>query len=139
MNSREGGVADAIEVAGLWTDLPGIYAAMMATAEVHGVHAYAHVSHVYPSGGGMYVIISAQHADDAVAAVAYQRLVDDLLVACHEAGGSISHHHGIGRGKAHLLPLEYGEAGASLLRAIKHALDPDRLLNPGVLGLGEEA
>jgi len=139
MNSREGGVADAIEVAGLWTDLPGIYAAMMATAERHGVHAYAHVSHVYPSGGGIYVIISLQNADDEAATVAYQRLVDDLLVACHEDRGSISHHHGIGRGKAHLLPLEYGETGTSLLRAIKRAVDPDLLLNPGVLGLGDEA
>lgn len=139
VNSREGGVADAIEVAGLWADLPGIYSAMMATAERHGVHAYAHVSHVYPSGGGIYVIISLQNADDEAAAIAYQRLVGDLLVACHEERGSISHHHGIGRGKAHLLPLEYGETGTSLLRAIKRAVDPDQLLNPGVLGLGDEA
>ena len=134
-NSRDGGIADAIEVAGHWGDLPGIYAAMMAAAELHGAHAYAHVSHVYPSGGGLYVIFSMQESDDEAAAVSYQRLVDDLLVACHETGGSISHHHGIGRGKAHLLPLEHGAAGTSLLRAIKRAVDPDALLNPGVLGL----
>jgi alkyldihydroxyacetonephosphate synthase len=77
--------------------------------------------------------------DDAAAAVAYSRLVDDLLAACHETGGSISHHHGIGRGKAHLLPLEHGASGTALLRAIKRAIDPKTLLNPGALGLGEEA
>ena len=85
------------------------------------------------------MIFSIQNADDDAAAVAYQRLVDDLLVACHEAGGSISHHHGIGRGKAHLLPLEHGESGTAFLRAIKRAIDPNALLNPGALGLGEEA
>src|SRR4029078_9088129 len=115
------------------------HVAMMAIAERHGAHAYAHVSHVYPSGGGLYVIVSLQNVDDAAAAVAYSPPVDDLLAACHETGGSISHHHGIGRGKAHLLPLEYGETGTSLLRAIKRAVDPDLLLNPGVLGLGDEA
>jgi alkyldihydroxyacetonephosphate synthase len=138
-NSREGGVADAIEVAGLWRDLPAIYDAMMAAAERHGALAYAHVSHVYPSGGGLYLIFSVQNANDGAAAVVYQRLVDDLLVACHDTGGSISHHHGIGRGKAHLLPLELGESGTALLRAIKRAVDPDSILNPGVLGLRVEA
>ena len=138
-NSREGVVADAIEVSGLWKDIPSIYVGMMATAERHGAHAYAHISHVYPSCGGLYVIFSIQKADDEAAAGAYQRLVDDLLIACHEAGGSISHHHGIGRGKAHLLPLEHGESGMAFQRAINRAIDPNALLNPGVLGLGEEA
>ncbi|MGH2562582.1 MAG: FAD-binding oxidoreductase [Thermomicrobiales bacterium] len=137
-NSRDGGIADAIEVAGLWDDLPTIYAAMMRVAEHHGARAYAHVSHVYPSGGGLYVIFSIQDTDDGAAVDSYQRLVGDLLVACHEAGGSISHHHGIGRGKAHLLPLEHGAAGTAVLRAIKRAVDPEALLNPGALGLGAE-
>jgi alkyldihydroxyacetonephosphate synthase len=111
----------------------------MAAAERHGALAYAHVSHVYPSGGGLYLIFSVQNANDGAAAVVYQRLVDDLLVACHDTGGSISHHHGIGRGKAHLLPLELGESGTALLRAIKRAVDPDSIINPGVLGLRVEA
>jgi alkyldihydroxyacetonephosphate synthase len=135
-NARDGGVADAIEVAGLWSDLPAIYAAMMEAAGRHSAHAYAHVSHVYPSGGGLYVIFSLQDADNSAAAVSYQKLVDDLLTACHETGGSISHHHGIGRGKAHLLPLEHGAAGTKFLRAIKRALDPNSVMNPGALGLG---
>jgi alkyldihydroxyacetonephosphate synthase len=112
---------------------------MMRVAERHGAHAYAHVSHVYPSGGGLYVIFSAQANDDDAAVDAYQRLVDDLLLACHETGGSISHHHGIGRGKAHLLSLEHGATGTTLLRAIKLAVDPRSIMNPGTLGLGGQA
>ncbi len=82
------------------------------------------------------MIVSGQADDDDAAMVQYQRLVDDLLVACHEAGGSISHHHGIGRSKAGMLPMEYGDAGMTVLRSIKRALDPHGIMNPGVLGLG---
>jgi alkyldihydroxyacetonephosphate synthase len=136
-NSRAGGVADAIEVAAFWRDLPDVYEAMMAAAARHGAHAYAHVSHVYPSGGGLYVIFSAEAGDDAAAADRYRRIVDDLLAACTGAGGSISHHHGIGRGKAARLAAEHGEAGFEFLRAVKQAIDPRGIMNPGVLGLGE--
>jgi alkyldihydroxyacetonephosphate synthase len=135
-NSSEGGYADAIEVAACWNDLPAVYAAMMRVAERHGAHAYAHVSHVYPSGGGLYVISSARADDDENAISSYQRLVDTLLTACHEAGGTISHHHGIGQGKARMLPAEYGEAGMNVLRTVKRTLDPHGIMNPGVLGLG---
>jgi alkyldihydroxyacetonephosphate synthase len=133
-NSRPGGVADAIEVAAFWRELPAVYEAMMAAAR-HGAHAYAHVSHVYPSGGGLYVIFSVQASDDEAAVDRYRRLVDDLLDACLAAGGSISHHHGVGRGKATRLPGEHGETGMALLHAVKRAIDPHGIMNPGVLGL----
>ena len=48
-------------------------------------------------------------------------------------GAGIAHHHGIGRVRSEYLEREIGEAGVALLRAIKRALDPDGLLNPGVL------
>jgi alkyldihydroxyacetonephosphate synthase len=134
-NSRGGGVADAIEVAGFWRDLPIIYAGMMAAAARHNAHAYAHVSHVYPAGGGLYVIFSAQTGADETAVMCYQETVDALLQACVIAGGSISHHHGIGRGKAHWLPSEHGTTGYDLLQRVKHAMDPHGIMNPGTLGL----
>ena len=62
--------------------------------------------------------------------------MDDLLAACLENGGSISHHHGSGRGKAQWLAAEHGDAGMELLKRIKHAVDPFGIMNPDVLGLG---
>ena len=44
-------------------------------------------------------------------------------------------HHGIGVRLGPLLPLAYGEESFRLLQTIKHALDPDDLMNPGKLGL----
>jgi len=49
-------------------------------------------------------------------------------------GGNVSHHHGVGKAKAAWLEGEHG-TGMDVMRGIKHALDPDRLMNRGVLGL----
>jgi alkyldihydroxyacetonephosphate synthase len=47
--------------------------------------------------------------------------------------GGIAHHHGIGRVRRDYLAWEIGDAGISLLSALKRAIDPDWLLNPGNL------
>jgi alkyldihydroxyacetonephosphate synthase len=134
-NSGLGSIADAIEVAALWKDLPTVYKAMMDSVSRHGAQAYAHVSHVYPAGAGLYVIFSAKTTDDETAVSTYLRIVEEMLQACLDAGGSISHHHGIGRGKSKLLSRELGAGGTAILQAIKRAIDPHGIMNPGVLGL----
>jgi alkyldihydroxyacetonephosphate synthase len=50
-----------------------------------------------------------------------------------DLGAGIAHHHGIGRVRRDYLSGELGESGVALLRAIKRALDPENLLNPGAL------
>jgi alkyldihydroxyacetonephosphate synthase len=50
------------------------------------------------------------------------------------AGGSISHHHGIGRIRARWLPEEL-EGWWDVLVAVKRAIDPNGIMNPGALGL----
>jgi D-lactate dehydrogenase (cytochrome) len=52
-----------------------------------------------------------------------RRAIDD--------GGTCTGEHGVGYGKAGYLELEHGAAGVRLMRAIKHALDPDDIFNPG--------
>jgi alkyldihydroxyacetonephosphate synthase len=49
-------------------------------------------------------------------------------------GASISHHHGIGRNRARFVGQALGSA-AAVLESMKEVLDPQHLLNPGVLGL----
>lgn len=48
-------------------------------------------------------------------------------------GGSLSGEHGDGRARSELLPLMYSADALRLFAAVKHAFDPDDLLNPGVL------
>jgi alkyldihydroxyacetonephosphate synthase len=49
------------------------------------------------------------------------------------AGGTITHHHAIGRDHAAWLPAEVGALGIELLRAAKSELDPAGVMNPGKL------
>jgi alkyldihydroxyacetonephosphate synthase len=60
--------------------------------------------------------------------------VDRLLELAQDLGGSMEYCHGVGVRLAHLLARELG-AGTTILSALKRALDPDHLLNPGKLGL----
>jgi alkyldihydroxyacetonephosphate synthase len=53
--------------------------------------------------------------------------------SCAEAGGTITHHHGVGRLKAPFLTQDLGETGADVLTRISKALDPAGIMNPGVL------
>jgi len=69
----------------------------------------------------------------------YQRCVDAALQACLAEGGSISHHHGIGRGKQNWMKEEHGQAGWELLRTLKQAIDPENIFNPGVMDYHEPA
>lgn len=58
------------------------------------------------------------------------------LAACDAIlahGGTITHHHAIGRDHAPWLPGEVGELGIELLRAAKATLDPAGIMNPGKL------
>jgi D-lactate dehydrogenase (cytochrome) len=57
--------------------------------------------------------------------------VDALVVRAHELGGTCTGEHGIGIGKREALVAEVGEEGVEVMRAIKRALDPLGLLNPG--------
>jgi alkyldihydroxyacetonephosphate synthase len=49
-------------------------------------------------------------------------------------GGNLSHHHGIGINRARFMAGALGE-GMAVLGAVKQALDPQGILNPGKLGL----
>lgn len=56
-----------------------------------------------------------------------------VLTAVSEAGGSLSAEHGVGRDKAAALQLRRSPAEIATMRAIKNALDPEDLMNPGVI------
>jgi FAD/FMN-containing dehydrogenase len=60
--------------------------------------------------------------------------VDDAVLRLVVAmDGSISAEHGVGRAKARWLPLARSAAEVAAMQAVKSALDPDGLMNPGVL------
>jgi FAD/FMN-containing dehydrogenase len=61
-------------------------------------------------------------------------VIDEMLQACQDMGGSMEYCHGAGLRLAHLMEREHGP-GHDVMRRVKAALDPKGILNPGKLGL----
>ncbi len=90
-----------------------------------------HVSHVYPTGASLYFTVVSGQSGDPVAR--WRRVKAAASRAITQTGGTITHHHAIGIDHQPWLTAEIGDLGVAVLRAVKHTLDPDGILNPGVL------
>jgi glycolate oxidase len=80
--------------------------------------------------GNLHVNIMYHKADpDACrrAETAVQQLMEKVV----ELGGAISGEHGIGLAKTPFLRLQHSDAEIGAMQAVKHALDPKGILNPG--------
>ena len=62
------------------------------------------------------------------------RVVEQLLTLTQDMGGAMEYCHGVGMKLGHLLARELG-LGHDVVRALKQALDPANIMNPGKLGL----
>ena len=132
---EQGVVVVTIEVAATWSRIDALYRGVVdALARVPGVlSATAHSSHSYRSGTCLYFSFAAKPDDPARLRETYAACWRGAMEATLAAGGGIAHHHGIGRVRRPWLADEIGETGVTVLRALKHALDPGALLNPGNL------
>ena len=71
---------------------------------------------------------------DRVDSEEFANTVDDVLRLAQDMGGTMEYCHGTGVKLAHLLAREWG-VGLEVIRAMKQALDPANIMNPGKLGL----
>lgn len=97
----------------------------------------AHLSHAYPDGACLYFSFALQVREEPPSGArsrAYAAHLERILALTERAGGSISHHHGIGLARGGYLESALGR-GYGLLSALKATLDPRGTLNPGKLGL----
>ncbi len=132
---EQGLVADTIEVATGWGRLARLYEAVIEaiSAVPTVIAATAHTSHAYQSGANLYFTFAAQPSDPDQYQSVYDACWAAAMQAATDCGAGISHHHGIGRVRRPWLADELGDAGVKVLRSVKAALDPQNLMNPGVL------
>lgn len=128
------GLVETMEVSGTWTVLRDLYHDMKETLGASTDLIGCHLSHVYADGACLYFTLAAACNDDEEAHARLEGWWEEGMRVCLERGGSISHHHGIGRTKARWLEGELG-GWMAVLRAVKQALDPKNIMNPGALGL----
>jgi alkyldihydroxyacetonephosphate synthase len=125
-----GVIVDTMEVAGLWSALPRLYDGIKTALSGRAQAVACHLSHLYPSGSSLYFTFLITGADDHDAETGYREAWQQAARTCTEAGGTITHHHGVGRLKAPFLAGELGETGLGVLSTIRQALDPAGIMNP---------
>jgi alkyldihydroxyacetonephosphate synthase len=132
---QRGIVLDTVEVSADWSRIGLIYDdAVVSLRQMPGcIAGSAHSSHVYRSGLNLYFTFAVQTSDPSQMEDAYLDGWRRIMEATDRHGGSLSHHHGIGRVRRGWLERELGGGGLALLRKVKAALDPQGVMNPGVL------
>ena len=132
-----GVMAETLETATTWASLESLHgavgAALRGALGERGTPplVMCHVSHLYPSGASLYFTFLARQEEDALAQWrAAKTAASEAIVA---GGGTITHHHAIGRDHRPWMRAEVGELGLELIRAAKERLDPAGIMNPGKL------
>jgi len=130
---------DTLETATSWANLLRLYEAMTqalraAIRDADGGPGYVmtHVSHVYEWGASLYTTFLGRQSpgQEEQQWWAIKRATTEAILG---AGGTLSHHHGIGRDHASWFQREVGPLGVEAFRAVKRTLDPAGILNPGIL------
>ncbi len=133
-----GAMVETLETSHTWTRLGELHGAVAAairgslTAQGTPGLVFCHLSHAYPDGASLYFtfISRARHGEETDQWKAVKRAASEAIVA---AGGTITHHHAVGRDHAPYMEKEIGSDGLDVLRAVKDRLDPAGVMNPGKL------
>ena len=133
--TRKGFVVDTMEIAAPWSRLAELYDVVRGAllAVPHARVASCHLSHSYPDGACLYFTFAATPPSGEIEST-YVALWDAGQRAVLANGGNLSHHHGVGLNRARFIAEALGDAHGVLV-AVKGALDPQGILNPGKLGL----
>ena len=137
-----GAIIETFETAVTWDRFPALHDAVRAaTAEAldaAGVSAGAasvscRFTHVYADGPAPYYTVIARPARAGAELEQWAAVKEAASEALLAAGGTITHHHAVGRDHRRWYDRERPELFAEALQAAKRVLDPAATLNPGVL------
>ena len=137
--TARGIIADTFETAVTWEQFPPLYTSVKeaterAVQEATGQRGLVscRLTHPYPDGPAAYFTFSGLGNKPALLEQ-FWTIKTTAAEAVLTAGGTITHHHAVGRDHRRWYDQERPELFATALRAVKSALDPRWLLNPGAL------
>jgi alkyldihydroxyacetonephosphate synthase len=131
---------DTLETAAPWSRLTSLARGVRLAIESalqdddEKTSVLCHLSHPYQDGASLYFTFFFRCPTDVEEALArWARLKRRATKVLLEAGGTLTHHHGVGLWHAPWLEREIGSTGRRLLEAAARAVDPEGILNPQVL------
>jgi alkyldihydroxyacetonephosphate synthase len=133
-----GAMVETLETSHTWTELAGLHAAVggairdsLSAQGTPGL-VFCHLSHAYADGASLYFTFIARSREGAEVEQ-WRQVKQAACEAIVAAGGTITHHHAVGRDHAPYMEAEIGRTGLDVLRAVKQQLDPAGIMNPGKL------
>jgi alkyldihydroxyacetonephosphate synthase len=133
-----GGWVDTCEVACGWSDVAPLYRAVREALRDTAI-VLCHFSHAYHDGCSLYFTFAGGGSTGTGprgSLTRYDLCWERALTTIRRHGAVVAHHHGVGRSK--LKGLRLADGNRAVLMALKRTLDPDLILNPGVLGLPDK-
>ncbi len=133
-----GAMVETLETSHTWSRLAELYRGVgsaisdsLRAQDTPGI-VLCHLSHAYPDGASLYYTFVARRRPGEEVEQ-WRRVKAAACEAIVAVGGTITHHHGVGRDHVPYMKAEVGELGLEVLRAAKERLDPTGILNPGKL------
>ena len=131
-------LVETLETATNWSNLLRLRAAVARALE-EALRAgrtpplvMCHVSHLYETGASLYfTFLARQREGEEIAQWREAKEAASATICAN--GGTITHHHAVGRDHAPWMREEIGTEGIAALRALKAELDPAGVMNPGKL------
>ncbi len=133
-----GAMVETVETSHIWSHLSRLHTAVgdaiRGSLEAQGTPGlvFCHLSHAYADGASLYFTFISRSRQGAEVDQwrAVKRAASEAIVA---AGGTITHHHAVGRDHAPYMEAEIGRTGIEVLQSAKERLDPTGVMNPGKL------
>ena len=131
-------ICNTTEISGNWSIINGIYETCMQRVrnEIPDLTLLGgHSSHSYLNGTNLYFVYFYNVVDckPEEELTKYHLPIKKIIVEeTIKAGGSMCHHHGVGKHRTHWIKDEYGSS-YYILKTLKEAFDPNGIMNPGTI------
>ena len=121
-------ILDTLETGVTWENLHSLHQGVRSFVKKRPkTVCFTHASHFYPQGTNLYFIFILKPESPEEFYEFRSGVVERIV----ELGGSVSHHHGIGKMLAPWMQKFLGKEQMDILRAVKKHLDPHNIMNPG--------
>lgn len=118
---------DTLEASVTWDNLLRLHEGVRAYIKARpATMCMTHASHFYPQGTNLYFIFIARMDVDE-----YVEFQSGIIEQMLRHGGTLSHHHGVGRLLAPWMESHLGPEQMAVLKALKRHFDPNAIMNPG--------
>ena len=119
---------DTLETGVKWDNLHEVHQKVRAFIKARPkTICLSHASHFYPQGTNLYFIfILKENNVDA-----YLQFQKGIIGIIDKSGGTLSHHHGVGKMAGYLMEQHLGKKQMDVLRTLKKHFDPKNIMNPG--------